>query len=153
MRDVLNAHEGRLPIVFCSCIGPRNEEYVASEEIAPTDAHAYHKSRIGAFAEAVANMVTALTMTNMNEALEIVSVARDSDMPVAISFLVETDGMFSMGHPSWEAIATIDDATDRYAAPLLDQLHPPDTFRKQAGREWTLPVEISRPAYQHIVIV
>ena len=98
-------------------------------------------------------MVTALTMTNMNEALEIVSVARDSDMPVAISFLVETDGMFSMGHPSWEAIATIDDATDRYAAPLLDQLHPPDTFRKQAGREWTLPVEILRPAYQHIVIV
>ena len=60
-------------------------------------------------AEGVANMVTALTMTNMNEALEIVSVARDSDMPVAISFLVETDGMFSMGHPSWEAIATIDD--------------------------------------------
>ena len=84
MRDVLNAHEGRLPIVFCSCIGPRNEEYVASEEIAPTDAHAYHKSQIAAFAD----VVTALTMTNMNEAMEIVSVARDSDMPVAISFLV-----------------------------------------------------------------
>ena len=61
-------------------------------------------------------MVTALTMTNMNEAMEIVSVARDSDMPVTISFLVETDGMLSMGHASWEAIAINDDATDRYAA-------------------------------------
>ena len=116
MRDVLNAREGGLPIVIYGCIGPRNDEYVASEEMAPTDAHAYHKSQIGAFAEAVANMVTALTMTNMHEALEIVSVARDSDMPVAISFLVETDGMLSVGHRSWEAIAIIDDATDRYAA-------------------------------------
>ena len=38
MRDVLNAHEGGLPIVFCSCIGPRNDEYVASEEMAPPTA-------------------------------------------------------------------------------------------------------------------
>ena len=43
MRDVLNAHEGALPIVISGCIGPRNDEYVASEEMAPTDAHAYHK--------------------------------------------------------------------------------------------------------------
>tara|TARA_Y100001968_G_C18949550_1_gene522534 strand:- start:36 stop:290 length:255 start_codon:yes stop_codon:yes gene_type:complete len=84
MRDVLNAHEGALPIVISGCIGRRNDEYVASEEMAPTDAHAYHKSQIAAFAD----VVTALTMTNMNEAMEIVSVARDSDMPVAISFLV-----------------------------------------------------------------
>ena len=98
------------------CIGPRNEEYVASEEMAPTDAHAYHKSQIGAFNEAVADMVTALTMTNMNKALEIVSVARDSDMPVEISFLAETDGMLSMGRASWEYIAIIDETTDQYAA-------------------------------------
>tara|TARA_B100000459_G_scaffold142712_1_gene103578 strand:+ start:979 stop:1182 length:204 start_codon:yes stop_codon:yes gene_type:complete len=66
MRDVPNAHKGALPIVISGCIGPRNDKYVASEEMAPTDAHAYQKSQIGAFAEAVADMVTALTMTNTN---------------------------------------------------------------------------------------
>ena len=38
MRDVLNAHEGALLIVFSDCIGPRNDEYVASEEMAPPTA-------------------------------------------------------------------------------------------------------------------
>lgn len=36
--DVLNTHEGALLIVISDCISPRNDEYVASEEMAPPTA-------------------------------------------------------------------------------------------------------------------
>ena len=66
MRDVRDAHEGALPIVISGCIGPRGDGYVVSEEMAPTDAHAYHKAQIDAFTEARADMVTALTANSSN---------------------------------------------------------------------------------------
>jgi len=42
-------------------------------------------------------MVTAITATNMNEAIGIIFAATKVDMQVAISFTVETDGHIPTG--------------------------------------------------------
>lgn len=134
MQDVRDAHEGALPIVISGCIGPRGDGYVANEQMTPTEAKAYHKPQIGAFADAGADMVTALTTTNMNEAIGIVMAAQECDMPVAISFTVETDGFLPTGQGLWDAIAMTDSATAGHVSYfMINCAHPShfdDTLRE-----------------------
>ena len=56
------------------------------------EAEAYHAGRSDVFAAAEADLVTALTITYVEEAIGIVRAAAAAGMPVAISFTVETDG-------------------------------------------------------------
>ena len=45
-------------------------------------------------------MITAITMTYVEEALGVTRAARQTGMPVAISFTVETDGRLPSGQPA-----------------------------------------------------
>ncbi len=80
------------PILISGCIGPRCDGYDASEIMEVEEAKSYHIFQIGALKEAGADLITALTMTNLNEALGVVQAAKEVDIPVVISFTVETDG-------------------------------------------------------------
>ena len=80
-----------LPCVINGAIGPRGDGYKAGNMDA-TEAEAYHAAQIAAFAEAGADMVTAVTLNSINEAIGVVRAAKAQAIPVAISFTVETDG-------------------------------------------------------------
>ena len=70
-------------------------------------------------------MVTAITMTYVDEAIGITQAAADARMPVAISFTTETDGRLPSGQPLGEAIAELDDRTGGAAAyVMLNCSHP-----------------------------
>lgn len=97
MHDVGDAHEGNLPIVVSGCIGPRGDGYDPGDVMSPIEAETYHSPQIEAFADAGADMVTAITATIMNEAIGITFAAIKVDMPVAISFTLETDGHLPTG--------------------------------------------------------
>ena len=56
------------------------------------EAEAYHAAQIAAFAGTAADMVSAYTLTNINEAIGVARAAKAQGMPCAISFTVETDG-------------------------------------------------------------
>jgi S-methylmethionine-dependent homocysteine/selenocysteine methylase len=90
------------------CLGPRGDGYVAGERIDPDTAAAYHTPQIEAFAEAGADLVTALTLTGTGEAIGIVRAARAAGLPVAVSFTVETDGRLPDGTPLPAAVAEVD---------------------------------------------
>ena len=94
-------------------------------------------SRSACSREAGADMVTAITMTNANEASGVARAADAAGMPVAISFTVETDGRLPTGETLGDAIAAVDAATGRPGL-LHDQLRPPDAFRHvlDAGAGW-----------------
>src|SRR5690606_38996645 len=92
------AHETRdTPMVISGNIGPRGDGYVAGAEMTVEAAAEYHGEQIATFAETGADMVAAFTMTNISEALGIVVAAQKHDMPVAISFTLETDGRLPSG--------------------------------------------------------
>ena len=94
--------------VISGCLGPRGDGYVAGEVVEPDDAAAYHAPQIEAFAEAGADLITALTLTGVGEAVGIVRAARVVGMPVAVSFTVELDGRLPDGTPLATAVTEVD---------------------------------------------
>lgn len=99
------------PIVVSGCVGPRGDGYDPGEAMSPEQASAYHRAQIAAFANAGADMVCAITMTNTPEAIGVTRAARSMGLPVAISFTVETDGRLPTGQPLGEAIQAVDAGT------------------------------------------
>ncbi len=101
------------PIVISGCIGPRGDGYDPGAIMSAEEAERYHQRQIRTFADANVDMVTAITMTNINEAVGIVNAAKAARVPVAISFTVETDGRLPTGETLALAINTVDTATER----------------------------------------
>jgi S-methylmethionine-dependent homocysteine/selenocysteine methylase len=103
-------------------VGPRGDGYVAGRPD-PHQAAGYHGPQLEAFAAAGADLATALTLTDVPEAIGIVQAARAVGLPIAISFTVETDGRLPSGPTIADAITTVDAtaAPDYY---LINCAHP-----------------------------
>lgn len=112
LEQVRDDYEGSVPhVVISGCIGPRGDGYVAGEMMSSQDAQAYHAGQIVVFRDSAADMVCAITMTYAGEAIGVTRAARAADMPVAISFTVETDGRLPSGQTLADAIAQVDGET------------------------------------------
>ena len=82
----------RTPVVISGCIGPRGDGYQVGATMTVEEARNYHALQARAFAATEADLVTAITMTYVEEAIGIAEAARAAGMPVVLSFTVETDG-------------------------------------------------------------
>ncbi len=101
------------PIIISGAIGPRGDGYKAGNMNAG-EAEAYHAAQIETFAGTDADMVTAFTLTSIDEAIGIARAAKQVEMPCAISFTVETDGNLVTGRTLRQAIEAVDAATGAY---------------------------------------
>jgi len=123
--DLRAEFASRVPVVVSGCIGPRGDGYDPGTIMSLAEAQAYHIGQARILASAGADMLSAMTMTNINEAIGIVQAARETGLPVAISFTVETDGRLPTGDRLAEAIAEVDAATNGYAAYyMVNCAHP-----------------------------
>jgi S-methylmethionine-dependent homocysteine/selenocysteine methylase len=93
------------------CIGPRGDGYDPGRLMSEAEAEDYHAAQAKVFAGTAADLVTAITMTNVNEAVGLARAAKAVGMPVVISFTVETDGRLPTGDSLGDAIAHVDDRT------------------------------------------
>ncbi len=100
------------PIVISGAIGPRGDAYNPDYLMTPDEAEVYHSQQISTLAGTEADLVSALTITYAAEAIGIVMAAKNSGMPVVISFTVETDGVLPDGSSLSDAILEVDGATD-----------------------------------------
>lgn len=127
------------PIVISGNLGPRGDGYQAEKRMTIEEAALYHGPQIEDFAATAADMVAAFTMNYVEEATGVVLAARRAEMPVAISFTLETDGRLPSGDALREAIEAVDRATEGYAAYfMINCAHPThfqDTLRE--GGAWT----------------
>lgn len=140
MTDVRDALASEAtPIVISGCVGPRGDGYGPADLMTPEQAEAYHAKQIRTFSETDADMVTAITMTNVDEAIGITRAAQAPGMPVAISFTVETDGRLPTGQLLKEAIEAVDRATDSGPAYYMINCAHPTHFETTlaAGEPWT----------------
>lgn len=124
------------PMVISGCVGPRGDGYDAGRIMSPEEAEAYHARQIRLYAEEGADMATAITMTNVNEAIGVARAAKAAGLPVAISFTVETDGTLPAGDRLGDAIAAVDAATGRYPAYYMINCAHPDHFADVLKDEW-----------------
>jgi S-methylmethionine-dependent homocysteine/selenocysteine methylase len=129
----------RTPIVVSGCIGPRGDGYDPGHVMPAEEAQSYHSHQIGALAEAGADMTTAITMTNANEAIGIARAARTAGLPVAISFTLETDGNLPTGQALADAVAEVDKATAGTPVYYMINCAHPTHFEHvmPAGASWT----------------
>lgn len=126
------------PMVVSGCVGPRGDGYDAGKVMTPEEAEAYHARQLRVFAEAGADMSAAITMTNVPEAIGVTRAARAAGLPVAISFTVETDGRLPTGDTLWDAIASVDRATEAEPAYYMINCAHPTHFVGQLaeGEDW-----------------
>lgn len=124
--DTRNEFEtAQSPIVISGCVGPRSDGYNPSEFMTADEAEAYHSTQIKTFSETEADMIAAITMTYVEEAIGITRAAQAHNMPVTISFTVETDGKLPTGQTLKEAIELVDKATDNGPAYyMINCAHP-----------------------------
>lgn len=101
-------------ILISGQLGPRGDAYTIEDTMTYKEAAEYHSLQIAAFKEAKTDMVTAITMTNIDEALGIVNTAKTYKIPVIISFTVETNGNLPSGEHLKNAICAIDNITNDY---------------------------------------
>jgi S-methylmethionine-dependent homocysteine/selenocysteine methylase len=111
--------------VISGCVGPRGDGYSPSRAMSAEEAEAYHGDQIEVFEDTAADMVTAITMNYVEEALGITKAARRAGMPVVISFTVETDGRLPTGQALRAAIEQVDAETSSYPSYyMLNCAHP-----------------------------
>ncbi len=125
------------PIVISGCIGPHDDGYTPSVLLDAADAGEYHAAQIATFADTAADMVSAITMTYVEEAIGIARAASVAGIPVAVSFTVETDGRLPSGQDLGEAIGEVDaDSDSAVAYFMVNCAHPThfaDVFAQRAG--------------------
>lgn len=125
-------------MVISGCVGPRGDGYDPGEMMTALEAEAYHRKQIAAFAESEADLVTAITMTYVEEAIGLTRAAQAEGMPVVISFTVETDGRLPSGQSLREAIEAVDAATQGGPAYFMINCAHPSHFEDSlnAGESW-----------------
>jgi homocysteine S-methyltransferase len=113
------------PVVISGCVGPRGDGYVASNVMSAAEAEEYHSVQIGTFASTSADLVTAITMNYVEEAIGVARAARSASMPSVISFTVETDGSLPTGQPLADAIGQVDrESSSAPAYYMINCAHP-----------------------------
>ena len=126
-------------LVVSGCVGPRGDGYVIGETMSADEAAGYHALQARAFADAGADLMTAITMTYTAEAIGVVRAATTVGLPVVISFTVETDGRLPSGETLREAVESVDAATDAgpayYMVNCAHPTHFADVLEQGAG--WT----------------
>lgn len=143
-----------LPCVISGAIGPRGDGYKAGNMDA-SEAADYHAAQIAAFKEGGADMVAAYTLNSVNEAIGVARAAKAQQMPVVISFTVETDGRLVKGETLREAVETVDRATQNAPEYFLVNCAHPTHFEGAlaAGEAWTtriLGIRANASAKSHV---
>jgi S-methylmethionine-dependent homocysteine/selenocysteine methylase len=126
------------PMVISGCLGPRGDGYVPTDAMTPEAAADYHRPQIETFRDAEADLVTAITMNYVEEAIGITRAAQAAGMPVVISFTVETDGRLPTGQSLQDAIEQVDAVTDHAPAYYMINCAHPTHFARTlvAGEPW-----------------
>ena len=115
---------GTTDVVLNLPVGPRGDGYDPGNMMSAAQAREYHAWQIGVAADAGAEIVTALTMTYLEEAQGIAAAAADAGLPAVVSFTVETDGRLPTGMSLAEAVRRTDDAVGGVAYYMINCAHP-----------------------------
>jgi S-methylmethionine-dependent homocysteine/selenocysteine methylase len=121
------------PIVVNGVLGPRGDAYRPNTRMTVDQAEAYHGVQIATFSDTAAGMMSAITLTNIEEAIGIAQAARAHGISLVLSFTVETDGRLPSGDTLPSAIEAVDRATDASPAYYMINCAHPSHFRGALG--------------------
>lgn len=112
-------------IVFSGCVGPRGDGYTLDKLMSAAEAEDYHSLQIETFSKTDADMISAITLNYVEEAVGVARAAKSFGMPAVISFTLETDGKLPSGQTLQHAIEQVEDETDHAPAYyMINCAHP-----------------------------
>jgi S-methylmethionine-dependent homocysteine/selenocysteine methylase len=150
LEDIRREHR-ELPMVISGCVGPRGDGYNPTHVMSADEAQGYHREQISVFSDTAADMLAAITMNYVEEAIGVARAAQEAGMPAAISFTVETDGRLPTGQPLQEAIEQVDGATGAYPAYyMLNCAHPDHLVLNRSNRIRGLRANASRKSHAEL---
>lgn len=112
--------------LLCAQMGPRGDGYSPGDRMSIEQATTYHSEQMKILSQTEADFVGGFTICYAEEAAGIVRAGQQYDIPVAISFTIETDGRLPTGQPVGEAIQLVDEATGKGALYFLINCAHPD---------------------------
>jgi S-methylmethionine-dependent homocysteine/selenocysteine methylase len=132
MEQIRDEYRDTVPAtVISGNLGPRGDGYVPSNRMSAEEAEAYHSEQIRVLADTAADLVSAFTLNYVEEAIGITRAAVRHDIPVVISFTVETDGRLPAGQSLKESIEAVDAATRSAPAYYMINCSHPTHFADQ----------------------
>ncbi len=137
--DLREAHDTEsTPVVVSGNIGPRGDGYAPDHAMNAEQAEQYHAEQVAVFADSAADMIGALTINYLDEAIGITRAAKARGMPLCLSFTVETDGLLPTGDSVARAIEAVDEATDAWPAYYMINCAHPSHFSHllETGASW-----------------
>ena len=125
------------PILLNGVIGPAGDAYDGKLVIDTATAEAIHAPQIALLATCGVDLVSALTFGSLPEAIGLARASAKAEVPVAISFTVETDGRLPDGTPLARAVLETDAATgDAPLYYMINCAHPEHFHDVLTGEAW-----------------
>ncbi len=128
-------------ILISGCVGPRGDGYTPENKMTAEQARDYHSHQLEVFAGTPVDLVSAITMNYVEEAIGIVRAANALKLPAVISFTVETDGRLYSGMSLKEAIEQVDTKVDEPPVYFVINCAHPTHFiselHSSSDRYWT----------------
>jgi len=134
------------PMVISGAIGPRGDGYAPGVQMTVKEACDYHLPQARALAEGGADLLSAVTMNYIAEAIGIVRAAKLVGLPIVIGFTTELDGNLPDGDTLEEAIISVDRETDREPAYYMVNCAHFDHFKDALvdGADWVTRIRAVR---------
>ncbi len=99
------------PMPVSGVVGPRGDAYKVGRIMSADEAEDYHAEQLETMKQAGADFATALTFSQVDEAIGVVRAAQAIDLPVVVSFALGAGGRLKTGVDLSDAIETVDEAT------------------------------------------
>ena len=125
-RDLAKDYEtDETPMPLGGVIGPRGDAYDVGRTPDAAEAEDYHSEQIETLKEAGVDLVSAASLSGIEEAIGMTRAAMALDMPIVLSFFAKNNGRLDGGETMREAIETIDAATGSAPAYyMINCCHP-----------------------------
>ncbi|PLB36881.1 homocysteine S-methyltransferase family protein [Aspergillus candidus] len=106
-----------VPVLISGTMGPLQDAYEDSSQAISLDtARDAYRPQVQTLADAGVDLLGLFTISNLNEAIAIIELAREVGLPIVVSFSIGTDGRLLGGNSLEDAIRAVDEATGGYAA-------------------------------------
>lgn len=129
---------GDNPMPIGGVIGPRGDAYEIGKTPDAAEAEEYHSEQIQTLTDAGVDMITAATLSFVDEAIGIARAAKSAQIPIVLSFFTNSDGNLESGPTVREAIEAVDAATDSAPAYyMINCSHPLEFEPALEEAEWT----------------
>lgn len=147
LRDVAAEYRSDIEqALFSGYIGPRGDAYGFNNTMNVEQAEQYHSVQLRTLKRANVDLAWAVTFNNPVEAIGVVKAAKRVNLPVAISFSLDSSHKLSSGASLADAIATVDAATEDYPSFYsVNCSHPYEFEPALDGGAWTRRLRCIRP--------